>query len=404
MHFFTSVKVLILHQHFNTPARGGAIRSYYLAKALADMGMKPVVITAHSNTYAVEKIKGIEVHYLQVPYNNRFSFYRRGFSFLRYIVGAIRLAGKFRDANICYAISVPLTVGLAAMWIKKRYKIPFIFEVGDLWPDAPVEMGFIKNYFFKRTLYGLEKKIYEEAQSIVALSPAIKEVIEKRVKGKTVHLIPNMADTDFYRKTVKDAVLENKFGVAGKFVVSYTGALGMANGLDYYLECARASQQASLPVHFLLCGDGAMLDHLKTAAQRIGLQNLSFIPFQNRAGIREIVNVSDASFICYKPFRILETGSPNKYFDGLAAGKLIVINFSGWIREEIERQSCGVSCDARNPADFVKKIEPFLSDRTMLDRYQQASRTLAETSYSRRKLSERFIAVIRHSVYGSMLY
>jgi glycosyltransferase involved in cell wall biosynthesis len=399
------VKVLILHQHYNTPEQGGAIRSYYLAKALADLGLNPIVITAHSKkAYVVERSKGIEVHYLPVPYNNRFNFYQRGVSFLRYVTGAIRLAGKFRDAKMCYAISVPLTVGLAALWIRKRYKIPFIFEVGDLWPDAPIQMGFVKNYFLKRALYALEKLLYNEAQSIVALSPAIKIVVERKVKRKTVHLIPNMADTDFYKPAAKDPALENKFGVTGKFVVSYTGALGVANGLDYYIECARVCQQASLPIHFLLCGDGAMLDHLKKAVERLALQNLSIIPFQNRNGVREILNVTDASFTCYQPFSILETGSPNKYFDGLAAGKLMVINFSGWIQEEIEQQACGVYCDPRDPGDFARKIKPFLADRSTLIRYQQAARSLAETSYSRRKLSEKFVEIIRQGISASTLY
>ena len=390
------MKVLLLHQHFNTPLQGGALRSYYLAKALTDSGIKVVVITAHNTRkYEVETVEGIEVHYLPVPYENRYGFYKRGFSFGRFVTGAIRLSGRFRDADVCYAISVPLTVGIAAMWIKRLYKIPFIFEVGDLWPEAPIQMGFIKNLVLKQTLLMQEKRIYKEASCIVALSPAIGDAIAKKSPGKTIHLIPNMADTDFFKPEEKQRTLVEKFNVSGKFVVSYIGAVGYANGLDYYLECARASQRAGLPIQFLLCGQGAMLEGLKQSAQNLGLDNLTFLPFQNREGVREIMNVTDACFICYRPVKILETGSPNKYFDALAAGKLIIINFGGWIREEIEREKCGVYVDPNQPTEFVRLIDMFLNDPISLALYQKKGRELAEKKYSRRELGERVVGVVK---------
>jgi len=388
------VNVLILHQHFNTPQTGGAIRSYYLAKALVDAGIQTTVISGHNQKeYKIENIEGITVHYLPVAYDNRFGFYKRSGSFVKYIVQAVKVAGTLANIDVCYAISVPLTIGIAAMWMKRRYKIPFIFEVGDLWPDAPVQLGFIKSYTFKQLLYGLERTIYKQAQAIVALSPMIKEAIEKKVPGKHIHLIPNMADTDYYQPESKQEQLIDTFGVRGKFVVSYTGALGIANGLDFYIECARASAKANLSVHFILCGDGAVMNRLKETVKRYALNNVSFVPFQNREGVRAVMNVTDASFVCYQPYPILETGSPNKYFDGLAAGKLILINFGGWIKHEIEQARCGVYIHAQNPADVVNKLEPFLKNSELLGQYQQAARQLAETRYARVRLSNQFVTV-----------
>ena len=385
------MKVLILHQHFNTPEKGGAIRSYYLAKALVDASIETIVITAHNEkSYKTEIIEGIEVHYLPIAYNNRFGFAARSSSFLKYAWGSVRLASKFKGVNYCYAISVPLTVGLAAMWIKKRKNIPYIFEVGDLWPDAPIQMGFVKNYVFQQMLYAFEKLIYQSAESVVALSSAIKSAIEKKVPGKTIHMIPNMADTDFYKPELKRPELEEKFGVKNKFVVSYIGAIGVANGLDYFIECANTCRKAELPIQFIMCGDGALLDRLKGTAKHLGLRNLSFIDFTNRKGVQEIMNITDAAFVCYKNVPILETGSPNKYFDGLAAGKLIIINFGGWIKKEIEEARCGVYVDPLQPIDFVKKISPFIHDQKLLASFQESARALAEKKYSRTLLSEAF--------------
>lgn len=389
------MKVLILHQHFKTPQNGGALRSYYLAKALVERGVKTLVITAHNaKEYRTEFIEGIEVIYLPVPYDNRFGFYKRIYAFIQFVLKAVKYAARHKDADLCYAISVPLTTGAAAVWIQHRYKIPFIFEVGDLWPDAPIQMGFIRNRLLQRGLYQLESVVYNTAKSIVALSPAIRDVIHKKAPGKTVHLLPNMADTDFFKPEEKRLALVEKFNVKGKFIVAYIGAIGVANGLDYFLECAGASQQAGLPIHFLMCGEGAMLDKLKQSAKDLSLQNFTFLPFQNREGVGEILNVTDATFICYQPVSILETGSPNKYFDGLAAGKLTLINFGGWIRDEVEQERCGIYIDPKHPEDFVEKIKPFLDDRALLKKYQQAGRLLAEKKYSRRMLGEEFCGII----------
>jgi glycosyltransferase involved in cell wall biosynthesis len=398
------VKVLLLHQHFNIPQKGGAIRSYYLAKALVDDGIETVVITGHNEkSYCKENVEGIEVHYLPVAYDNKFGFAARAISFLKFNWGAMRLARKVDRVDYCYAISVPLTIGLAAMWIKKFYKIPYIFEVGDLWPDAPIQLGFVQNYFFKQFLFSMERQIYRSAKSIVALSPAIEDAVRKKialsprsVSSQTerslpnVHLIPNMADCDFYKPEIKSPALEDKFNVKGKFVVSYMGAVGVANGLDYFLECANVSRKAQLPIQFLLCGEGALRERLMANVRQMGLQNLTFIDFQNREGVKEVMNVTDAAFICYKNVPILETGSPNKFFDGLAAGKLIIVNFAGWIKKEIEEARCGIFVDPKHPTDFVKKISPFLSDDKQLKNHQDASRQLAEKKYSRKIVSERF--------------
>jgi len=385
------VKILILHQHFKSPATGGAIRSYYLARALHSRGMEVCVVTAHNEkVYKVGNVEGIEVHCLPVPYSNSFGFAARSTSFLKYVLGVMRLAGKFRDVDCVYAISAPLTVGLAALWIKWRYKVPYIFEVGDLWPEAPIQLGVIRNIFFKQFLYWLEGSVYRSAKSIVALSAPIKAAIDQKRTGKEVQIIPNMADCEFFRPVRKDAVLEKKFGVAGKFVVSYIGAVGLANGLDCFLECANACRKISLPIQFLLCGEGALRERLRKNADHLKLRNLTFLDFTNRDGVQEVMNVTDAIFVCYKPVPILETGSPNKFFDGLAAGKLIIVNFSGWIRKEIEASRCGFFVEAHRPETFVEKISPFVTDSRLLIQYQEAARNLAEKKYARTLLSDQF--------------
>lgn len=389
--------MLILHQYFRTPYEGGALRSYYLAKALTDAGIPVVVITANNNASAsFVNIDGIEVHYLPIPYDNRFGFYKRTFAFVRYIVGSLRLINTLhQNISLCYAISVPLTIGVVARLVKWWYRIPYIFEVGDLWPDAAIQMGVIQNIILKKILWGMEQSTYREAESVVALSPMIQQTIQSRCSGKIVHLIPNMSDTNFYQPEVKSEVLEHKYLVKDKFVISYIGALGQANGLDFLLACARACQKATAPTHFFVCGDGGQADHLKATAVKLCLTNITFLPFQNRDGVKHILNITDAVFICYKPLPILETGSPNKYFDGLAAGKIILTNFGGWIREEIESNGCGVYVRPNNPEEIVLRLQSFVNNTTTKDHYQRAARRLAESKYSRTQLCREWTTIIQ---------
>ncbi len=391
------MQVVILHQHFNTPHSGGAIRSYYLAKALHASGKKVTVVTAHKGDYTCVDVEGVTVHYLPVPYDNRFGFSARSWSFLVFVFGIIKRPRLFKKANIVYAISVPLTIGLAALWIKRFYKIPFFFEVGDLWPDAPIQLGFIKSALFKNFLLRFEKHVYSKAKKIVALSEPIKEAIQMKYANANIEVIPNMADTEYYFPSGKNEGIAKVLGVDGKFVVSYIGSLGIANGLENFVRCAHASQKQGLKIHFILCGDGAMLEKLKGLSKELKLTNLSFLGFKDRNGVSEIMNVTDACFISYQDFPILETGSPNKYFDGLAAGKLIIVNFGGWIRKEIEANACGIYVDPKNPDAFCEKIKPFLADKSMLEEYTTGARKLAAEKYSRKELGNKFAGLFFHA-------
>jgi glycosyltransferase involved in cell wall biosynthesis len=382
------LKILILHQHYKTPQTGGAIRSWYLAKALAEAGHTPVVITSHNQKeYLHTTTDGIEVHYLPVAYDNAFDYYKRSVSFLRFVFGSIRVAARISDVDRIYAISVPLTIAFVARWTSFRKAVPFFFEVGDLWPDAPIQMGFIRNPLMKSSLYSVERTTYRKAQVVVALSPPIKEAILKKEPTAKVVVIPNMSDCDFYKPAPRND--------PNKFVISYIGATGLANGLDYLLECANVCRKADLPVHFIVSGTGGLLERLKADAKRLELQNITFTGFLDRKGVRGVLNISDAAFVCYKDRPILETGSPNKFFDGLAAGKLIVVNFGGWIKNEIEQNRCGVAVSNRDPADFVRKIRVFITDPDLLKQYQDAARQLAERKYDRARLVKEWLTIFK---------
>lgn len=378
------MKVLYLHQYFRTPEEGGAIRSYYLAKGLVDHGIEVELITSHNKKESETKdIDGITVHYLPVKYDNSDGFLKRILAFFKFMRLARRKAAKIKEVDLCYATSTPLTIGISAMKIRKDKKIPYYFEVRDLWPEAPFQMGVIKNRILQKYLRKLEDEVYRNADKIIALSPGIRDEIIKTRPEKSIELIPNMSDVDFFVPEEKYPDLEDLFNTKGKFVVSYFGAVGRANHLEYLLAVANVALKSNIPVKFLVIGEGSELSRLKYIAKHFELTNLAFLPFQNKYNLRRVLNVTDAAYVSFVNKPIMETNSPNKFFDALAAGKLIITNTKGWVREIIEEEGCGFYYDPNRPSSFLDSLKPYLESRELLAEEQNNSRAVAENKFAR---------------------
>jgi len=377
--------ILYIHQYFKTPEEGGAIRSYYLAKGMADAGHRVDLITSHAEkVYKKEFIDGIQVHYLPVNYDQDFSFLQRVKAFLRFALMACTKASELGKFDISYVSSTPLTTGLIGLYLKWRYGVPYVFEVRDLWPEAPVQMNIIRKSWLRYQLYSLEKRIYQQAKAIVALSPGSQEYISALVPYLKVLLIPNMSDCSFFRKAEKHAYHEQQFDVVGKFVVSYFGAVGKVNRLDYLLDAAEASKNKLLhEVVFLIAGQGSELDKLQAEAAQRGLDNVRFVPYHNKYGLLSLLNVTDAAYISFADLPVLQHCSPNKLFDALAAGKLSIVNVQGWMRNMLEAHQCGFYTNPHQPEDFVQKIVRFINEPGLLEMYQNNARQLAEAEFSR---------------------
>ena len=389
------MKIVYIHQYFRTPQEGGPIRSYYLAKGLVDNGFEVEMITSHNKSEKVVKIiDGIKVHYLPVPYSNLMNFKRRLISFLKFMYLAIDEVSHIKKIDLCYATSTPLTIGLAALKIKEKYGIPFVFEVRDLWPEAPLQLGALTNPWLVRYAEDLEQRIYNDAEKIVALSPGISSGVQKKSGLKPVSLIPNMSDIGFFDLEEKEPLLEDRFDTKDRFVISYFGAIGRANKLDYFLDVAKESMESKMPVKFLIVGEGSERQRLEKVSKERNIKNISFLPFMNKSQLREMLNITDAAYISFDKKPILETNSPNKFFDALASGKMVITNTKGWLKELSEKNECGFYTDPEEPLEFIKKLSPFINDKESLLRYQKNARKLGENQFSRAQQVDSLIATL----------
>lgn len=374
---FKVVKILYVHQYFKTPKEGGSIRSYYLAKGLVDAGHEVTLITAHNGSSETKSIDGITVHYLPIKYDNKFGFLKRIYAFWLFVILARKKALSIEKHDLAYVMTTPLSTGFIGTYLKRKLNLPFYFEVGDLWPEAPVKMGIISNKIITHWLYSIEKKFYFEADKVIALSPAIRNYVEKISPNTKVYVIPNMADCAYFQSEYSIG----DFSFSNKFQITYCGAIGRANHLEFLIAAARESAAQKLPIHFNIIGYGSELSRLAENAKF--LYNLSFHPHGGKQSVKDILDQSDAVYVSFKDVEVLGTGSPNKFFDSLAAGKLSIINFNGWIKNVVQRKKCGFHYDPNKPEEFVKKINVFLQSPDLLIKYQRNARKLAELYYDK---------------------
>lgn len=386
------MKILYLYQFFRTPDEGGILRSYYLATALAERGHEVTLLTTHQGR-GVRKtaVDGFTVHALPVAYAQRFGFARRVFSYLKFAVWAFFHALRLPRPDRVYAASVPLTVGLTALGLRALRGVPYWFEVGDLWPQTPAELGVIRNRFLRKTLESFEKRVYRKAETIVAVSPAMQAVIETRGGAGKTACLPNLADCDFFRPEPKKPVLEARFGTEGRFVVTYFGAMGRIVGLEALLAVARFCQAKTDKILFLLVGDGSEKPGLQRLAA--GLTNLRFLEPDNKTTLRDLLNVTDVVYVSFLPLPVLQTNSPNKLADALAAGRPVLMNLPGWHADLLLAQGAGWYAPPGSPESAWKILDSLLVNPDSLALAGNRARQLAEREFDRRALSLRFVTL-----------
>lgn len=390
------MNVIYIHQYFRTPYQGGAVRSYHLAKGMVEAGIGVEMITTHAlPDYDQRWIDGIRVHYLPVDYDQKFGFFKRIWAFWHFVTKAKKLVKKLPRPDLLYITSTPLTTGLIGLWAKKTRAIPYVFEVRDLWPEAPIQVGAIRNPVIKSLLYSLEKRIYTQALSLVALSPGIAAHLQKISPEREVALIPNFSDLNQFFPKEKNQKLAEELGISVGLTLVYTGALGQVNAVEELLELAEMAQKKGKNWNFLIMGAGSHEQILRNLALQQNLKQVRFIPFGSKKKVNEVLSLADLTWISFAHLPVLKTNSPNKFFDALAAGKAILVNHKGWVYDLVKTHELGISCLPGKMNAAFAKLEKLEENPSALNRMSKNSRILAETYFSKEIAVSRLLELIR---------
>jgi glycosyltransferase involved in cell wall biosynthesis len=340
----------------------------------------------------ISEEEGIKVHWLKNPYSNKMKYSDRIRSFLKFALFSAHRASSI-DADIVFATSTPLTIALPGIYTAHRKKLPMVFEVRDLWPELPIAVGALKNPIFIKLARELEKLAYRNSTRIIALSPGMKAgILNTGYSEDRVTIIPNSCDIEFFKintKFNKKVRSENKWLGDRPFLL-YAGALGTINGVDYLAKVASISAEIDPKIAFVVLGDGREQDNVIHEAQNLGILNRNFfiLPPVNKYQIPYWFAAADMAISLFLNIEEMWNNSANKFFDALAAGKPIAINYRGWQADLISESGCGLLLDPINLEDAAHKIVNKINDKNWLKKAGQAARNIGQERFCRDKLSK----------------
>lgn len=398
MNIKADLKVLYIHQYFATRDSATGTRSYEFARLLTKKGHKITVLTGTSQIESIANkqkknretywVDGIKIVAIKNAYSNHFGKIRRILSFLFFLIQALFFPIKKNEYDVIYATSTPLTIAIPALFLSWRSKTPFVFEVRDLWPEAPIQLGVIKSKFIINMLKWLEKKVYDKAAHIVALSPGMKEgIIHTGVKNNKVTIVPNSSDLDLFQgNNIRNEVIEH-FDLKDKFILVHGGSMGVINGLDYVVKAAKILKEQNIDdISIVLTGDGGNRENLEIFCKKHNLSNVIFTGKLSRSHMPEILALADITITSVKDVPILATSSPNKFFDSLAAGKAVIVNTNGWTKDILIENECGFYVDPNDPTSLSDLLIKLQSNPMILEKMGKNARLLAENVFDRNKL------------------
>jgi glycosyltransferase involved in cell wall biosynthesis len=395
------MRIIYLHQYFNTPESGGSTRSFEVGRRLAAAGHQVDIVTSwrepigRTGWFTTDE-SGMRVHWLPVRYSNNMSYLARMGAFVKF---AVRAAARARqiDGEIIFASSTPLTIAIPAVYAARRRGIPMVFEVRDLWPDLPIAIGALKNPLLRLAARALERFSYANSAAVIALSPGMAEgIVRSGYPRERIVIVPNAADLDLFRRDASRGLeFRRRMGIdEGKILVAYLGTLGRINGVCYLVRIAAALKGDARFV-FLAMGDGQEREQITALARAEQVLERNFLmhPTIAKSRVPDVLSAVDVATSLFLPIPEMESNSANKFFDALAAGCCVAINYGGWHAQLLQSAGAGIRLNA-DPRLAAAQLQALADEPGRIQSAGLNARALAEKNFSRDVLAAKISAVL----------
>jgi glycosyltransferase involved in cell wall biosynthesis len=339
---------------------------------------------------------GVELHEAEVPYDNKMGPARRALAFAQYAAWAVRAGRRLGRPDVVWGISTPLTAAWAAARVARHWRVPWVFEVQDLWPSFPVAMGAVPTALARRQLFALEKWLYDSAAHIVPLSPDMSEYVAGLgVPTSKITTLLNGTDLDLSARATPEAVaaLRQAQDLGGQRVVLYAGTFGRANDMPTVVAAAEAMVAADPAVTWLFLGHG-YYEPLVAAAAARWQGRIRLVGGQPRHAVFNWFALADVAVVSFLDLSVLDTNSPAKLYDALAVGTPVVVTNKGWTKTLVEQHGCGWYAPAGNAAALTAQLQAVLAVPAELTAAGARGRQLALSAFDRRQLAAQMMTIL----------
>ena len=407
------MRILLIHQYFLEKNDGGGSRFNEMARIWSENEHEVSVLggMVHYNTgkkpekyegkftYSEDYAPGVHVVRCHVSQAYNVNFLGRLWGYFSFVFSSL-YAGLFKvrgKHDIIVVTSPPLFVGITAYLLSRIKRIPFVFEVRDLWPESAIDTGVLTNKLLIRLAYRFERFIYRKAALINVLTPAFRDKLieDKQVPAEKVIFIPNAADfslADELHVNFNPSKFRAEHGLNGKKIVTYVGAHGVANHLIQVLDTAELLRDRK-DIQFMLIGDGMQKKALMEEAEKRGLSNVIFHDPVPKQEVFKYIMASDFGASVLKKVDTFKTIYSNKTFDYMACKKPVICVIDGVSRQLINDAQCGVYVEPENPREFAEKLTQYCDKSdTELQEMGLAGYQYAKQHFDRAVLADKYIA------------
>ena len=423
------MKILFFSHYYSPEGNAPATRVSALCERWAKAGHDVTVVTCppnvpngvvydgYANKRTSETINGVKVERVKLYIAANKGAVKRMFNFVSYFFKALLAALRLPKPDVVIATSPQIFCGYAGVWYKRLRHVPLVIEIRDIWPESMGAVGARIPKLAYWMLEKIERTMYRTCDKLVTVGEGYRaRLMEKGVPGDKISIVMNGTDLEVYRPGPKNEALLEKYGLKGKFVVSYIGTVGMACGLEVVLDAAEnltqrrreAEKQSGLgtekeveggetygDVVFAIVGDGAHREKLETEAKRRGLTNVVFTGRQPKESMPDWINASDASLVHLKKTELFTTVMPSKIFESAGCKKPIIMGVDGYAKKLVMEAEAGLDMTPEDAESLVACVKR-LAENPELCRLlgENAYRNIAQV-HNRDRQAEEYLGILK---------
>ena len=401
--------ILFLTDNFPPEVNAPASRTFEHCREWVKAGHKVTVVTCAPNfpkgkvfdgyrnrAWQTEEMDGIRVIRVWSYITANEGFVKRILDYQSFMVTATLASPFVRGVDVVVGTSPQFFTACAAYVVAGMKRVPWVFELRDLWPESIRAVGAMKESKALDWLEKLELFLYRKANAVVSVTSAFRDnLIGRGIDGGKIHVVTNGVDISRFNPREKDAELVRTLGLEGKFVAGYIGTHGMAHALETLLEAAAKlkARPDGDRYRILLLGDGARKAELVAQAQAKGLDNVLFVDSVSKEQVVRYWSLLDVSIIHLRKTELFTTVIPSKLFECMGMGIPVLHGVAGESAGIVEKEGAGIVFEPENADALCDGLARLAADRALYDQYRRNALTGAH-NYDRSVLAGRMLGVL----------